>query len=106
MTSSAAWALNPFVKTQIREIDSFNQIVVGGLVNVQIKQGEQAGIEVSAFGIDMQDITTTVENGTLIMTTIGNHSGESISIDVTYNTLTSVRTSGTATIETDGRINA
>ena len=97
---------NPFAKTQIREVNNFNQIVVGGLVNVQIKQGEQAGIKVSAFGIDMQDITTTVKNGTLIMTTTGNHSGESISIDVTYNTLTSVRTSGTATIETDGPINA
>ena len=106
MTSSAACAINPFAKTEIREVATFNQIVVGGLVNVQIKQGEQAGIEVSAFGIDMQDISTTVENGTLIVTTTGNHRGESISIDVTYKSVTSVRTSGAATIKTDGPINA
>ena len=106
MTSSFAWAINPFAKTEIRDVDTFNQIVVGGLVNVQIKQGEQAGIEVSAFGIDMHDISTTVENGTLTVTTIGHHRGESISIDVTYKSLTSVRTSGAATIETDGPINA
>jgi hypothetical protein len=106
MTSLTAWAINPFAKTEVRDVDTFNQIVVGGLVNVEIKQGEQAGIEVSAFGIDMQDITTTVENGTLTLTTTGNHRGESIYIDVTYKSLTSVKTSGAATIETDGPINS
>ena len=106
MTCSTALAMDLFAKTESREVKAFNEIVVGGLVNVEIKQGEHAGIEVSAYGIDLEDITTIVENGTLLVTTTGNHRGESISIDVTYKSLTSVRTSGAATIETDGPINA
>jgi hypothetical protein len=106
MSNSTAWAINLFAKTESRDIDAFNQIVVGGLVNVEIKQGAQAGIEISAFGIDMEDIVTKVENGKLIVTTTGNHRGESISIDVIYESLIAIKTSGAATIETDGPINA
>ena len=106
MISSTALAINPFAKTESRDVEAFNQIVVGGLVNVEIKQGDQAGIEISAFGIDLEDIVTRVEGGTLTVTTTGYQRGESISIDVTYESLTAIRTSGAATIETDGPINA
>lgn len=106
MISSVAFAINPFAKTESRDVEAFNQIVVGGLVNVEIKQGDQAGIEVSAFGIDLEDIVTRVEGETLTVTTTGYQRGESISIDVTYENLSAIRTSGAATIETDGPINA
>ena len=106
MISSTAFAINPFAKTESRDVEAFNQIVVGGLVNVEIKQGDQAGIEISAFGIDLEDIVTRVEHGTLTVTTTGYQRGESISIDVTYENLSAIRTSGAATIETDGPINA
>jgi hypothetical protein len=99
-------AINPLAKTESRDVEAFNQIVVGGLVNVEIKQGDQAGIEVSAFGIDLEDIVTRVEGETLTVTTTGHQRGESISIDVTYEALTAIKTTGAATIETDGPINA
>ena len=104
MTCSTALAMDLFAKTESREVKAFNEIVVGGLVNVEIKQGEQAGIEVSAYGIDLEDIITKVKDGILIVTTSGNHRGESISIEVTYETLTAIKTSGAATIKTDGPV--
>lgn len=102
--SNAACAVNPFATKKNREIEPFTKIVVGGLVNVEIKQGEQEGIEISAFGIAMQDIVTSVDNDTLTMLTKGNHRGESISIEVTYRDLWAVKTSGAATIKTEGPI--
>ncbi|MFQ3244392.1 MAG: hypothetical protein ACI9SP_001020 [Arenicella sp.] len=102
--SNAACAVNPFATKENREIEPFTKIVVGGLVNVEIKQGEQEGIEISAFGIAMQDIVTSVDNDTLTMLTKGNHRGESISIEVTYRDLRAVKTSGAATIKTEGPI--
>jgi hypothetical protein len=102
--SNAACAVNPFATKENREIEPFTKIVVGGLVNVEIKQGEQEGIEISAFGIAMQDIVTSVDNDTLTMLTKGNHRGESISIEVTYRDLWAVKTSGAATIKTEGPI--
>jgi hypothetical protein len=102
--STAACAVNPFATKKNREIEPFTKIVVGGLVNVEIKQGEQEGIEISAFGIAMQDIVTSVDNDTLTMLTKGNHRGESISIEVTYRDLWAVKTSGAATIKTEGPI--
>jgi hypothetical protein len=104
MISTAACALNPFATTESRDIDPFTKIVVGGLVNVEIKQGEHEGIEISAFGIAMEDIVTSVDNGTLIVTTKGNHSGESISIEVSYRNLQAIKTSGAATIKTEGPV--
>ena len=104
--SSAAMAINPFAKTESRDVEAFSQIVVGGLVHVEIKQGDQAGIEVSAFGIDLEDIVTRVEGETLTVTTTGHQRGESISIYVTYEALAAIKTTGAATIETDGPINA
>lgn len=102
--STAACAVNPFATTESREIEPFTKIVVGGLVNVEIKQGEQEGIEISAFGIAMQDIVTSVDHDTLTVMTKGNHRGESISIEVTYRDLQAVKTSGAATIKTEGPI--
>jgi hypothetical protein len=102
--SATACAVNPFATTESRETEPFTKIVVGGLVNVEVKQGEQEGIEISAFGIAMHDIVTSVDGDTLTLLTKGNHSGESISIEVTYKNLQAVKTSGAATIKTDGPI--
>ena len=97
-----ACSAGPLAKTETREVADFNKIEVGGLVNVQIEQGDKAGIEVRAYGIAMEDIITAVKNATLLVTTKGSHSGESISIKVTYTNLLALKTSGAATIKTDG----
>jgi hypothetical protein len=101
-----ACAAGPLAKTESREVPDFNKIEVGGLVNVQIEHGDKTEIKVRAYGIDMQDIVTKVDNGTLLLTTKGFHSGESILITVVYTELVALKTSGSATIKTKGVLTA
>ena len=97
-----ACAAGPLARSEVREVADFNKIEVGGLVNVKIEHGDKAGVEVRAYGIAMQDIITEVDGDTLLVTTKGSHSGESISIKVTYTELLAPKTSGAATITTNG----
>jgi hypothetical protein len=99
-----ACSAGPLAKAETREVADFNKIEVGGLVNVQIQHGDKAKIEVRAYGIAMEDIITEVKNATLLVTTKGAHSGESISIKVTYTDLLAIKTSGAASIKTDGAL--
>ena len=101
---SIASAANPFSKSETRDIEPFSKIEVGGLVNVKINQGDVPSAYISAYGIDMSDIITRVEDDTLFITTKGNHRGESIHIDITYLQLSEIKTSGVATIKTDGAL--
>lgn len=97
-----ACTAGPLAEKQVRDVADFHQIEVGGLVNVRLEQGDEVGVEVRAYGIAMQDIVTNVKDDTLLVTTKGSHSGESISITVTYTDLLAIKTSGAATIKTDG----
>ena len=97
-----ACTAGPLAEKEVREVADFHKIEVGGLVNASIEQGDEVGVEVCAYGIAMQDIITEVEDDTLLVTTKGSHSGESISITVTYTDLLALKTSGAATIKTDG----
>ncbi|MFT4650709.1 MAG: hypothetical protein ACI9SX_001713 [Pseudoalteromonas tetraodonis] len=101
-----ACAAGPLAKTEAREVTNFEKIEVSGLVNVKIEHGDKAGIEVRAYGIALQDIITEVDDDTLLVTTKGSHSGESISIKVTYTDLIALKTSGSATITTIGVLKA
>jgi hypothetical protein len=101
-----ACAAGPLANTEARAVPDFNKIEVGGLVNVKIEHGDKAKIEVRAYGIDMQDIITEVNNNTLLLTTKGSHSGESILITVIYTDLVALKTSGAATLKTNGAIQA
>lgn len=97
-----ACAAGPLAKSETREVKNFTKIEVGGLVNVKIKRGDKAEAHVRAYGIDMEDIITQVNDDTLLVTTKGSHRGESISIRVTYANLVALKTSGAATITTEG----
>jgi hypothetical protein len=101
-----ACAAGPLANKETRELPAFHAIEVGGLVNVKIKQGDKTGVEVRAYGIAVHDIITKVEDGTLLVTTKGSHSGESISVEVIYTGLRALKTSGAATIKTDGTLTA
>lgn len=101
-----ACAASPLAKKEVREVSGFHTIAVGGLVNVKIKQGDKAAVKVRAYGIAMHDIITKVKGDTLLVTTNGSHSGESISIEVIYTDLRALKTSGAATIKTDGVLKA
>lgn len=99
---TVACAASPLADKEVREVPAFDKIEVGGLVNVKIKQGKAPSIRVRAYGIAMEYIITEVNDGTLLVTTKGSHSGESIAIEVIYTDLRSLKTSGAATIKTDG----
>jgi hypothetical protein len=97
-----ACTASPLAKKEVRDVAAFHTIEVAGLVNVNIKQGDQATIKVRAYGIAMQDIITLVKDGTLLVTTEGSHRGESIAVDVIYTNLRALKTADSATIKTDG----
>ena len=101
-----ACAAGPFSNTELRAVADFNKIEVGGLVNVSLQKGDKTEVEVSAYGIQLEDIVTDVKDGTLLVTTKGQHSGESISIRVSYTDLLALKTSGAATITTAGVLEA
>ena len=101
-----ACAASPLANKEARDVPAFEKIEVGGLVNVDIKHGDKAAVKVRAYGIEMEDIITEVQGDTLLVTTKGSHSGESISIEVIYTDLQALKTSGAATIKTDGVLKA
>jgi hypothetical protein len=94
----------PFSQYEARDVEAFSAVEVGGLVNVVLKHGNELGVEVSAYGIELDEIISEVNEGVLLLTTSGFHSGESIKVIVTYEYLNEVRTSGAATIKTSGVI--
>ena len=87
--------------TELRQLDAFERIEVGGLVNVILHEGDEYKADIDVSGMPLEDIVTQVEDGTLVVTSEGFHSGESIEIHVTHQGITAVKTSGTATITTE-----
>ncbi len=99
---SVCYGAEGAVSTLVRPLESFSKIVVGGLVNVQLEQGSSHHMTITASGIAMKNIISKVEGDTLRVTTLGRHSGEHISIRVYYKALIAIRTSGSATVKTNG----
>ncbi|MCF6440562.1 DUF2807 domain-containing protein [Pseudoalteromonas luteoviolacea] len=89
---------------EIREVKDFDSIIVGGLADVFITQSEHQQVRVFARGIPIEDVITHSENGTLILTTQGYHSGESVKVYVTYEQLKNIKTSGSATLTGENQL--
>lgn len=92
--------------SEVRTLNDFNCIEVGGLSNVMLVHGANPSAEVKAAGIELKDITTEVTDGILRVDTRGFHRGESILVTVTYNRLGSVKIAGSSTVTSDGPISA
>ncbi|TAH18381.1 MAG: DUF2807 domain-containing protein [Cytophagales bacterium] len=95
-------------KTEDRNLSSFSAVKVSGGFNVVIQQGNSEHIEITASGIDLQDIITEVEGGTLKIRTKNDSwnwkNKYEVSIVLTYKTLESVTSSGSSHIKTKSAI--
>lgn len=89
---------------EIREVEDFDSIIVGGLADVFVTQSDHQQVKVIARGMPITDVITDIENGTLTVTTQGYHSGESVKVYVTYKQLKSIKTSGSATLTGENQL--
>lgn len=83
-------------QTQSRVVESFTALKISGLAEVIITQSDQPQLFLEVSGMPMSDVITKVVNDTLIITTKGFHSGESVQVFVHYNQLNSIAISGAA----------
>jgi outer membrane lipoprotein-sorting protein len=95
-------------KTENRSVGSFNAVKISGDFNVIIQQGGSESVQISASGIDLQDIITEIEGGSLrIRTRNDNWSWKKdydVDIVLTYKTLEGVTSSGSSRITTKNTI--
>lgn len=95
-------------KTEDRSVGSFSAVKISGDFNVIIQQGSSENVKISASGIDLQDIITEIEGGSLrIRTRNDNWSWKKdydVDIVLTYKTLEGVTSSGSSRITTKNTI--
>ena len=89
---------------EFRETKPFDALIVGGLADVYISQSDKQAVNVHASGMPISDVITEVQDGTLTVTTQGYHSGESVQVFVSYKNLTSIKTSGSATLTGENQL--
>ncbi len=83
-------------ETEKRDVESFTALKVSGLAEVFITQSQEEHVKVVVSGMPISDVLTRVEGETLLVTTQGFHSGESVEVYVSYLQLNSIMTAGSA----------
>lgn len=91
---------------EVRQVQNFQSLTVGGLADVYITQSDVEKLEVHASGMPIDDVITQVENGNLLVTTTGIHSGESVQVHIHYASLNHIKTSGSATLTGENQLAA
>jgi hypothetical protein len=92
-------------QTESRAVAKFTALEISGLAEVIITQSSKQKLVVKVSGMPITDVITKVENETLIITTKGFHSGESVQVFVHYTQLKSIRTSGSAELTGTNTLN-
>ncbi len=88
-----------WVEEQIRTIDEFEELHIGGLVNVYLKQGPKEALKVRADQKFIDQIKSEVKNAQLHIYTEGRIRGERImEVEITYTSLTKIKTQGVGTL--------
>ncbi len=85
-------------ETEDRTVSSFSHLKASGLAEVFITQTNEESVKVTVSGMPISDVITRVEDNTLIVTTQGFHSGESVKVFVNFIQLESITTGGSAEI--------
>jgi hypothetical protein len=83
-------------ETETRDVDTFSKLKASGLAEVFITQAQEQQVKVVVSGMPVSDVLTYVEGDTLVVTTQGFHSGESVEVYVNYLQLNSIMTAGSA----------
>jgi hypothetical protein len=91
---------------ETREIGEFHAVDAGGLVEVYLQPGDETSVRVRVRRIDFDEVITRVEDGVLVVSTVGNHRGETVRVHVTYTQLDGVHVRGAAEIHAEGVLEA
>lgn len=84
--------------TEEREVSQFKSIDISGLAEVFITNAKTQGIVVKVSGMPISDVITRVDEDTLVVSTNGSHSGESVKVYVNYVQLNSIHITGSAEV--------
>jgi uncharacterized protein with FMN-binding domain len=83
-----------------RAIGEFHTLKVSGLAVVHLSQVESQQAQVEVSGMPIADLITELKDGVLTVTTQGQHSGESINVQVSSSKLKKIEVSGAAQLYT------
>ncbi len=90
--------------TEERPISEFHSLVVSGLAEVYLSEGPLPNVTVHVAGMPVDDVIVRSTDGILLVSTKGNHNGESVKVYVNYRTLNSIEVSGAANLYTQKTI--
>ena len=89
--------------TDLRNVNNFSGLIVNTTANVILSQGESNSIRIEGEKDMVKEITTTIENGALIIAGNNNHA---ITIYVTATDINLVEVNGNAKIYANGLVNS
>jgi hypothetical protein len=90
--------------TEERPINEFHSLVVSGLAEVYLSEGPLKNVKVQVVGMPADDVIVRSADNILLVSTKGNHNGESVKVYVNYRTLHSIEVSGAANLYTQKTI--
>ena len=93
------------VQKEERTITSFKKLKVAGLAVVYLSEGNSDKVKLEVSGMPITDVLTTSENDVLTITTNGNHSGESIRVEVEVKELSEIEIADAGEIYSESPIN-
>ena len=91
------------LSSDLRNTDNFSGLIVNNSANVVLSQGDINSIRIEGDKSSMKDITTKVENGTLVISGQNNHA---VTIYVTMSDINLVEVNGNAKIYANDLINS
>lgn len=89
--------------TDSRNINSFSGLIVNTSANVILSQGETNSVRIEGEKAMVKDITTNIENGSLV---IAGHNNHAVTVYVTVEDISLVEVNGDAKIYANGLINS
>jgi hypothetical protein len=96
---------NGNVKTENRDVSSFDEIKVGGAFNVLLIQGGKEALKVEADENLLPIIETRVSGGTLIITTKEDiRNAKSLNLYITFRDLSKLNISGACEVKSEGTL--
>jgi hypothetical protein len=84
------------VLREVRTVTKFDALVVSGLPEVYISEGQSDNVEMEVSGMPVDDVIISSADGVLTIKTRGEHNGESVKVYVTCSALRSIEVSGAA----------
>jgi formylmethanofuran dehydrogenase subunit C len=87
----------------LRNINNFSGLIVNTPANVILSQGETNSIRIEGEKNTVKEISTKIENGTLI---INGHNNHAVTIHVTVQDISLVEVNGDAKVYANGLINS